>query len=134
LAVGYFKSLLAQHARNVPRSLPAGLLKSATAFQVAGGKERMDPTPESKSEKPEKSYLSAAVESISPWGGTRSSTPKPPSAAREASGLRSQQGGDHTTQSWKHGLSSKRYPPDCPPLAARWFYAVDVELATPVLT
>ncbi|KAH8786167.1 DDHD domain-containing protein [Hyaloscypha finlandica] len=93
----------------------------------------MDPTPESKSEKPEKSYLSAAVESISPWGGSRSSTPKPPSAAREASGLKPQQGGDHTTQSWKHGLSSKRYPPDCPPLAARWFYAVDIPKRKPKL-
>ena len=117
----------------MPRCFPEGLLKSATAFNeqgVAGGKQRMDPTPESKLEKPEKSYLSAAVESISPWGGSRSSTPKPPATAAEGSGLKNQQGGDHTTQSWKHGLSSKRYPPDCPPLTARWFYAVDVEFAT----
>merc|ERR1712093_501409 len=38
---------------------------------------KMDSTPENKSEKPEKSYLSTAVDSISPWGGSRSSTPKP---------------------------------------------------------
>jgi hypothetical protein len=131
-----YLKFLAQHARNVPsRYLPESVLKSATAIHQQGvvGRERMDPTPESKSEKPEKSYLTVAVESISPWSGSRSSTPKPPSTAapREASGLRNQQGGDHTTQSWKYGLSSKRYPPDCPPLNARWFYAVDVELDTP---
>jgi len=87
----------------------------------------MDPTLETKTEKQEKSYLSAAVESISPWGGSRSSTPKPTAttAAGEGSGLKNQHGGDHVTQSW-HGLSLKRYPPDCPALNARWFYAVDV--------
>lgn len=86
----------------------------------------MDSTPESRSEKPEKSYLSAAVESITPWGSSRSSTPKP-IAPGEVSGLKNQHGGDHTTQHW-HGLSLKRYPPDCPPLEARWFYAVDAGL------
>ena len=111
--------------------LPESVLKSATASTLhqkgVAGKVRMDPTPEGKSEKPEKSYLTAAVESISPWGGSRSSTPKQAVAPpKEASGLKNQQGGDHTSQSY--GLSSKRYPPDCPPLNARWFYAVDVEL------
>jgi hypothetical protein len=97
---------------------------------VAGRLDRadeMDSTPETKPEKPEKSYLSAAVESMSsPWG-PRSSTPKPIAATPpgEASGLKNQNGGDRTTQHW-HGLSLKRYPPDCPPLDARWFYAVDV--------
>lgn len=87
----------------------------------------MESTPESKSEKPEKSYLSAAVDSISPWGSSsRSSTPKPASAtATGGSGLKSDTG-DHTTQHRWHGLSRKRYPPDCPPINARWYYAVDV--------
>jgi hypothetical protein len=86
----------------------------------------MESTLESKSEKPEKSYLSVAVDSISPWGSSsRSSTPKPTSAtATGGSGLKSG-GGDHITQYW-HGLSQKRYPPDSPPINARWYYAVDV--------
>lgn len=74
-----------------------------------------------------KSYLAAAVESISPWSTARSSTPKPKteSLPGEGSGLKNQHGGDHSTTYWR-GLSSKRYPPDCPPLTARWFHAVDV--------
>ncbi|CAL3971357.1 hypothetical protein PZA11_007864 [Diplocarpon coronariae] len=94
----------------------------------------MDSTPENKSEKPERSYLSTAVDSISPWGGSRSSTPKPASTTvpGEGSGLGHQRGGDHTTQNW-HGFSSKRYPADCPPLNARWFHAVDVPKRKPKL-
>lgn len=87
----------------------------------------MDPTPENKTggKAAEKSYLTAAVESMT-WSASRSSTPKPTSAvdSAEASGLRNQHGGDHTTQHW--GLSRNHYPADCPPLRARWFYAVDV--------
>ena len=119
----YLKSL-AQHARYGPR-LEGLLKKSATAYEkgVAGA---MDPTLESKSEKPEKSYLTTAVESTF-WGGSRSSTPKPTSVAApgEFSRLENRHGEDHTRPSWR-GLSSKRYPADCPPLNARWFYAVDV--------
>ncbi|KAL2071364.1 hypothetical protein VTL71DRAFT_12599 [Oculimacula yallundae] len=94
----------------------------------------MESTPESKSEKAEKSYLSTAVDSISPWGGSRSSTPKPASATvpGEGSGLKHQRGGDHTIQNW-HGFSSKRYPPDCPPMNARWFHAVDIPKRKPKL-
>ncbi|KAG9237578.1 DDHD domain-containing protein [Amylocarpus encephaloides] len=90
--------------------------------------------PDVKSEKVEKSYLSAAVESISPWGGSRSSTPKPTGmgALGEASGLKNQHGGDHTTQHW-HGLRARDYPSDCPPLNARWFYAVDSPKRKPKL-
>lgn len=73
----------------------------------------------------EKSYLSGALESMSAWGvPSRSSTPKPVTAPGEGSGLKNQHGGDHNTQ--HYGISSKRYPSDCPPLNARWFYAVDV--------
>ncbi|KAL7268655.1 hypothetical protein RUND412_008715 [Rhizina undulata] len=46
---------------------------------------------------------------------TRASTPRPP--AQVAS--------DHTV-SFRHKLSLREYPPDCPPLNVRWFYAVDV--------
>jgi hypothetical protein len=130
---------LAQQAKNVPRFLPDNFLLSTSAWTSKGGvqaagrldrrADNMDPTPESKpdkQEKQERSYLSAAVESMT-WGGSRSSTPKPTSAALpgEASGLKNQYGGYQSTHQW-HGLSSKRYPSDCPPLNPRWFYAVDV--------
>jgi hypothetical protein len=122
----------------VPKYLPGGIFSSTSAFywtnkQGVAGRfdhraERMDSTPESKpEEKQEKSYLSVTVESLTPWGISRSSTPKPASisAPGEGSGLKNQHGGDHSTHHW-HGLSLKRYPSDCPMLNARWFYAVDV--------
>ena len=82
-----------------------------------------------KGQEKEKSYLSAAVESISPWGSSRSSTPKPRGKEKEGegSGLKNQHGGDHSSGYWR-GLSRRRYPSDCPELNARWFYAVDVSL------
>jgi hypothetical protein len=89
----------------------------------------MPSTPENKSEKAEKSYLSAAVESITPWGSSRPSTVKHTSTALpgEGSGLKNQHGGYQSTHQW-HGVNSTKYPSDCPPLNARWFYAVDVRL------
>jgi hypothetical protein len=112
---------------------------------VAGRRaEKMDSTPPGKSSEQEKkgqdkSYLSAAVESISPWSSSRSSTPKPKDKERdkgkgsgEGSGLKNQHGGDHSTTYWR-GLSRKRYPSDCPELNARWFYAVDVRFPFPCL-
>ncbi|KAF4636995.1 hypothetical protein G7Y89_g1091 [Cudoniella acicularis] len=143
----YLKNL-AHHAKN--RYLPESLSLFKPPFStnwpkpkgVAGRLDRqaqienMDTAPDSRSEKPEKSYLTAAVESISPWGGSRSSTPKPsPSPTVDpgkASGLKNQHGGDHTTQHW-YGLSLKDYPGDCPPLNARWFNAVDVPKRKPHL-
>ncbi|KAH6674148.1 DDHD domain-containing protein [Halenospora varia] len=94
----------------------------------------MDIVPDKGSEKVEKSYLTSAVESISPWGGSRSSTPKPTQTINpgEASGLKNQHGGDHASQHW-YGLSSRDYPTDCPTLNARWFYAVDVPKRKPKL-
>jgi hypothetical protein len=32
---------------------------------------------------------------------------------------------DHAV-SFTHKLSKKLYPPDCPPLAVRWYHAIDV--------
>ncbi len=75
--------------------------------------------------KPEKSYLAAAVESISPWSTSRSSTPKPRPASTGGPGSATQPALDHALNH-RNGISSKRYPQDCPPLNARWFYAVDV--------
>jgi hypothetical protein len=44
---------------------------------------------------------------------------------RTAAVLASQQGGDHVVDR-RHRLSLRRYPADCPPLAVRWFHAIDV--------
>ena len=88
--------------------------------------ENMDPIPETnpeKVEKAEKSYFSAAVESVTPWTGfTRSSTPKPAAFTGEASGLKNQHGGFQST----YQVVPAKYPSDCPPTNAKWFYAVDV--------
>ncbi|KAF3007526.1 hypothetical protein E8E13_006105 [Curvularia kusanoi] len=88
---------------------------------------------------------------LSPWG-SRTATPKPPPTPttaeaehaktkdknkekereKEASagGLGIQQGGDHVVDR-RHRLSLKRYPRDCPPLAVRWFHAVDLPKRKP---
>lgn len=89
--------------------------------------KKMESAPGNKPKPLERSYLSAAVESISPWGGSRASTPKPttPTFSGEGSGLKNQHGGDHSTNHW-HGWSTKNYPQDCPPLNPRWYHAVDV--------
>ncbi|TGZ84973.1 DDHD-domain-containing protein [Ascodesmis nigricans] len=41
---------------------------------------------------------------------------------------------DHTVSSFRHRLSQREYPPDCPPLSVRWFYAVDVPKKKPYET
>ena len=96
--------------------------------------ENMDPIPETnpeKVEKAEKSYFSAAVESVTPWTGfTRSSTPKPAAFTGEASGLKNQHGGFQST----YQVVPAKYPSDCPPTNAKWFYAVDVCSPNIVLT
>jgi hypothetical protein len=79
-------------------------------------------------------FLSAGITAFSPWG-SRSTTPKPPQQQpppqnedeekRAASGRGAQRGGDHSINR-RPRLSLKKYPSDCPPLAVRWFHAVDV--------
>jgi hypothetical protein len=136
-----FLHRLAQTTKNFPKYLPEHLFPSSSAWTnnkgVAGRLDRragkMNSTPADKISEQEKkgqdkSYLSAAVESISPWSNSRSSTPKPKEKEKgEGSGLKNQHGGDHSTTYWR-GLSKRRYPNDCPELNARWFYAVDVRL------
>lgn len=89
------------------------------------------------SNKAEKSYLASAVDSvqsISPWGAPRSSTPKPrtESGTVDRSGLKNQQGEDHSTHRFG-GISSRRYPDDCPKAPVRWFYATDIPKRKPNL-
>ncbi|KAH7075182.1 DDHD domain-containing protein [Paraphoma chrysanthemicola] len=81
---------------------------------------------------------------LSPWT-SRASTPKPPTTPRtgeperdkekakerEAAVRGTQRGGDHIVDR-RNRLSSKRYPADCPPLAVRWFHAVDVPKRKPL--
>lgn len=89
---------------------------------------------------------------LSPWG-SRAATPKPPPTPTtaeadktkgkdkdkekeqdaSAGGLGTQRGGDHVVDR-RHRLSLKRYPRDCPPLAVRWFHAVDVSRQRMCLT
>lgn len=82
---------------------------------------------------------------LSPWG-SRAATPKPPATPITAEAEKTkgkekerepepnagapgtQRGGDHVIDR-RHRLSLKRYPRDCPPLAVRWFHAVDVSKA-----
>lgn len=81
----------------------------------------MSPAPGDK--KAEKSYLASAVDSINPWGGSRSSTPTPkdPQPKQEPP----VNPGDHIVNPL-YGQSFRRYPPDCPKLNVQWFHAVDV--------
>ncbi|EMD93007.1 hypothetical protein COCC4DRAFT_139093 [Bipolaris maydis ATCC 48331] len=89
------------------------------------------------------------LSNLSPWS-SRAGTPKPPSTPkldagvdkvkkmeqekekeRIATGLAPQQGGDHIIDR-RHRLSLKRYPQDCPPLAVRWFHAIDTPKRKPL--
>ncbi|KAF1979978.1 DDHD-domain-containing protein [Bimuria novae-zelandiae CBS 107.79] len=98
-------------------------------------------------------FLSAGINALSPWG-SRSGTPKPPASPNpskkaeedknrdkekgkdktaplpSADGAGAQRGGDHTVNRLRT-LNLKRYPQDCPPLAVRWFHAVDVPKRKP---
>ncbi|KAM3081184.1 hypothetical protein ACMFMF_003100 [Clarireedia jacksonii] len=122
--------------RTLRRSLSAfHWIKSSRVIDALrrANDQKMESGPGNKPKPLEKSYLSAAVESISPWGGSRASTPKAttPTFPGEGSGLKNH-GGDHSTSHWP-GWSAKNYPPDCPPLSTRWFHAVDIPKRKPKL-
>lgn len=129
----YFKlagQKLIQHLTTPPKS-PSKLLlfkfnkKNRLGVANFGDLSKcMDSTTEATSDKAEKSYLSVAVDSISPWNNSRSSALKS-NIHGDTSGLKNQYGGNRITQQ-SHGPSLKRYPPDCPPLCPRWFHAIDV--------
>ncbi|KAH7026274.1 DDHD domain-containing protein [Microdochium trichocladiopsis] len=86
--------------------------------------------------KPEKSYFASAVESINPWGASRSSTPTPkdgtapPPSKPAAGGTAPKKADDHSINSL-YGRSFKSYPPDCPPLKVMWFHAIDIPKRKP---
>ena len=68
------------------------------------------------------------LDSISPWT-TRSSSPRlsqnKGGDSSPQTGLSNRQGTDHAVNH-RHRLSIRDYPEDCPKVAIRWFYAVDV--------
>jgi len=86
--------------------------------------------------KPEKSYFASAVESINPWGTSRSNTPTPkdriplPSQKPAPATNAAKKAEDHSINSL-YGRSVKTYPPDCPPLQVMWFHAVDIPKRKP---
>jgi hypothetical protein len=68
---------------------------------------------------------------ISSWNTSRN--PKAPVNTNGPDVLPRSQGEDHTI-SHRHRLSLRHYPPDCPPLRVRWFYAVDSPKRKPQLS
>jgi hypothetical protein len=129
---------LARHLNSVLRTLLnrgfPGLLpfeqssKSTNAWSSREEAGRGRPS-EAMAAPESKSWLPSGF--ASPWQSNPSSrvaTLKPPMTASGVAGegpSGQQRGGDHTL-SHRHWVSLKKYPPDCPPLNARWFYAVDV--------
>ncbi|RHZ58479.1 uncharacterized protein CDV56_108063 [Aspergillus thermomutatus] len=68
---------------------------------------------------------------ISSWNASRNT--KAPLNNDGPDVLPRSQGEDHTI-SHRHRLSLRHYPPDCPPLRVRWFYAVDSPKRKPLLS
>ncbi|KID66912.1 uncharacterized protein G6M90_00g070420 [Metarhizium brunneum] len=98
----------------------------------------MPPAPGDK--KPEKSYLSSAVDVIYPWSSSRTATPTPEDKKNEgkaavADGTATPKAAapaDHAITPF-YGQSFRTYPKDCPPLNVQWFHAADVPKRKPKL-
>ncbi|OAA35970.1 DDHD domain-containing protein [Metarhizium rileyi] len=90
--------------------------------------------------KPEKSYLSSAVDVINPWSYSRTGTPTPDDKKDGGSTLmpdgtatpKAAASGDHAITPF-YGQSLRTYPKDCPPLNVQWFHAADVPKRKPKL-
>lgn len=79
-----------------------------------------------------RSYLSETLSAYSPWGSTRTSTPKPPDGHGDDGPIAApsptppaQRGGDHSVR-MRRKIKREDYPRDCPRLAVQWYHAVDV--------
>ncbi|KAG2021605.1 hypothetical protein GB937_004563 [Aspergillus fischeri] len=68
---------------------------------------------------------------ISSWNASRNTKTSPNTDGPDV--LPRSQGEDHTI-THRHRLSLRHYPPDCPPLRVRWFYAVDSPKRKPLLS
>ncbi|TDZ24943.1 putative phospholipase [Colletotrichum orbiculare MAFF 240422] len=86
--------------------------------------------PSGADRKPEKSYLSSAVDSINPWSGSRSSTPTPKDPPPQPNTASTARTGDHSI-TYLYGQSTRSYPADCPPLNVLWYHATDVPKRKP---
>ncbi|KPI45702.1 putative phospholipase, mitochondrial [Cyphellophora attinorum] len=66
--------------------------------------------------------------SLSPWSRSSTPTPKSPQVKSQPKpeGLRQAPGLDHAVNIYRPSPSLKKYPRDCPPIVAKWYYAVDV--------
>ncbi|KAG5979653.1 hypothetical protein E4U55_004922 [Claviceps digitariae] len=100
--------------------------------------------PATGDKKPEKSYLSSAVDSINPWSTSRTATAastvdNKQEATVLVAGLDSTAVPDKSAASGDHsitplyGQSFRTYPRDCPPLNVHWFHAADVPKRKPKL-
>lgn len=107
-----------------PLSLDSNILIPLTLSRCAA-LLRARPTPMTGAD--QRSFLGT----LSPWSTPRSSTPQP-DQSRRPDVLQRSQGEDHTV-THRHKLSLRLYPPDCPPLKVRWFYAVDSPKRKPAL-
>lgn len=78
--------------------------------------------------KPSTSFLG----SLSPWARATTPPPKSPQVKplSQPEGLKQSSGIDHAI-SIRPSPSLQRYPRDCPPLKAKWYYAVDVAKRKP---
>ncbi|RMZ92020.1 hypothetical protein DV736_g754, partial [Chaetothyriales sp. CBS 134916] len=71
--------------------------------------------------------------SISPWAKSSTTPPRSPQRDQSATsedGLKPTSGVDHMINA-RPSPSLRKYPKDCPPLKAKWFYAVDVPKRKP---
>lgn len=93
---------------------------------MEGSKEEAGKAARRSSAEIKSSYLPAGLTGLSPWA-SRSATPKAKEAAGEKPDADQPKSLDHVV-THRHRLSLREYPPDCPPLLARWFYAVDVSI------
>ena len=102
--------------------------RKLTVAWLSFGSGKMPPGTSDK--KPEKSYLSSAVDSINPWATSRTTTPTPDDKRDETTPASPATGalGDHSIKPL-YGQSFRTYPRDCPPLNVQWFHAVDVRPA-----
>lgn len=128
------------HCRPAP-SFPLARPKTAQAVAWLSFGDRLSRMPlGTGDQKPEKSYLSSAVDSINPWSSSRiatpTQTPSPDSRKQAERAATTEQGatpGDRTPTAL-YGQSFRTYPGDCPPLKVQWFHAVDVPKRKPNLS
>ncbi|RMZ81679.1 hypothetical protein DV737_g2352, partial [Chaetothyriales sp. CBS 132003] len=76
---------------------------------------------------------SSFLGSISPWAKSSTTPPRSPqrdTSAASEDGLKPSSGVDHTINA-RPSPSLRKYPKDCPPLKAKWFYAVDIPKRKP---